>query len=73
MIKLTHPQSLVHERDAADFLKVSIHQMQRWRCYGGGPAYVRVGGPNGRAIRYRWTDLEAYVQANRVGSERSES
>lgn len=59
---------LLHERDAADLLKVSTYQLQRWRCYGGGPQFVRVGGKNGRAVRYRRSDIEAYIEGNVVTS-----
>jgi predicted DNA-binding transcriptional regulator AlpA len=66
----THYDSLelLHERDASNLLKVSIYQLQRWRCYGGGPQFVRVGGKNGRAVRYRRCDIDAYIQQNLVAS-----
>ena len=68
MTNQNYYNELLHERDAALFLKLSIHQMRRWRCNGGGPAYIRVGGKNGRAIRYRKPDIDAYIEANRHGS-----
>jgi len=57
---------LLPDREAADVLGVSVARMQRWRWEGQGPAYVRVGGPRGRAVRYRLCDLEAWIEDNRV-------
>lgn len=58
--------SLMHERDAADYLCVSIAWLQRARCYGAGPRFIKVGGPNGRAVRYRKSDLDTYLDQNTV-------
>ena len=63
-------ERLLHERDAADFLGVSIYRLQRWRCYGGGPNWVKIGGREGRAVRYRRSDLEAYIDANTMNGGR---
>ena len=35
--------------------------LEKWRCYGRGPAYVRVA----RRIRYRVPDLEAFATGRR--------
>lgn len=34
--------------------------LRRWRAEGTGPDYVKVGG----AVRYRWTDVEAWLTAH---------
>ena len=57
---------LVHERDAAKFLNVSVAWLQRQRWLGTGPIWIRVGGPQGRAVRYRYADLQAWIESNAV-------
>ena len=58
--------SLLRERDAADILSVKDSTLQKWRYLGCGPKYIRVGGANGRAVRYRENDLQAYIASNVV-------
>jgi len=58
--------ALLHERDAAIYLNMSVAWLQRARWNRTGPRYVRVGGPSGRAVRYKMSDLEAYVAQNTV-------
>lgn len=41
---------------------ISDRTMQRWRQEGTGPAFVVIGS---RLIRYRKSDLDAYMAANR--------
>lgn len=57
---------LLHERDAAVFLGMSIAWMQKSRYLGTGPKYVKVGGLNGRAVRYRYRDLVEYIEINLI-------
>lgn len=59
-------ESLLHTRDAAAILGVSEAWLERQRWKGEEPTYVRVGGQNGRAVRYRRSDLEAYIERNLV-------
>lgn len=54
-------ECLLGEREVAKLLSVSVALLQRWRCYGGGPCFVRVGA---RSIRYRYTDIETFVELN---------
>jgi len=52
---------LMSERDAADYLNVSMRTLQGWRLKGGGPVYVKVGT---KSIRYRRRDLAAWTEAH---------
>ena len=66
---MTYTESLprlLHTRDAAKILGVSTAWLERKRWEGQPPSYVRVGGPNGRAIRYREDDLLNYIEENTV-------
>jgi len=52
---------LISERDAADYLSVSMRTLQGWRLKGGGPPYVKVGT---KSIRYRRRDLATWTEAH---------
>jgi predicted DNA-binding transcriptional regulator AlpA len=64
-------ERLLPERDAAAILGVSVYWLQRQRWLGTGPSFVRVGGPNGRAVRYRASDLEQWIESNLVDPKRT--
>lgn len=53
---------LLTEKEAAALLGLQPSTLRRWRSVGqpGQPEFVRVAG---RAIRYRMSDLLAYVEA----------
>jgi len=57
---------LLHTRDAAKILGVSAAWLERKRWEGKPPRYVRVGGPDGRAVRYRENDLLNYIEQNTI-------
>jgi len=46
--------------EVAELLAVSVSALAQMRSQGDGPAYVLVG----RRVRYRRTDLDAYVEQN---------
>lgn len=54
----TKPE-LLTETEAGKRLGFSIRSLQKWRCYGGGPRFIRVSA---RAIRYRPADLEQWIK-----------
>jgi hypothetical protein len=55
-----NPGRLINEHEAAAFLGYTTRALQNWRVRGGGPAFVRVSD---RSIRYRYSDLSAWVEA----------
>lgn len=44
---------------AASYCGVSARSFDTWRCRGVGPVFVKVG----RCVRYRVSDLDAYIEA----------
>lgn len=54
------PEMLLSEREAAEFLRLAVPTMRNWRCAKRGPAYLKLGA---RAVRYRFSDLQAFVAA----------
>jgi excisionase family DNA binding protein len=51
-------------RQAAAYLNSSPSTLAKLRCTGGGPAFTRIG----RAVRYRRSDLDAWMAARLVTS-----
>ncbi|MEL7453201.1 MAG: helix-turn-helix domain-containing protein [Pseudomonadota bacterium] len=72
MTNLAQIEPLLHTRDAAAMLGVSQAWLERQRWKGEEPAFVRVGGLNGRAVRYRKSDLEAYIESHTIHPNRSD-
>ena len=50
---------LPREDWAAEFLDVKVPTLRRWRWSGDGPPFIKLGG----AVRYRRSDLEAFIEA----------
>ena len=59
---------LLTQREAASVLRLSERTLERLRCSGLGPIFVRCGG---RSIRYRQSDLGQWI-ASRVVRSTSE-
>lgn len=53
---------IITEVEAAPYVGMSRAWLRTARRQGRGPAYIR----DGRAIRYRIADLDAYLRAHRV-------
>jgi len=54
-------QVLLREAEAARRLGTSVRTLQKWRCNGKGPRFVRLS----RAVRYDPADLEAFIGVGR--------
>lgn len=61
---------LLHSVEAARVLGVSPAWLARERWKGTGPIFVKVGGPSGRAVRYRASDLAEWIDRNAVRSQK---
>ena len=55
---------LLTQVEAARLLRLSERTLERLRLQGGGPLYVKAG----RAVRYRESDLEEWIDARVVSS-----
>jgi len=49
----------LNTRQAAKLVGLAPNTLEIWRLRGCGPKYIKFG----RAVRYRLTDLESYIQA----------
>lgn len=54
---LPPPVVVFTTRQAAKYLGLSISTLNKWRCYGFGPKYLKLG----RAVRYRQEELDRYL------------
>ena len=55
---------LLTQSDAAKLLRLSERTLERLRLQGGGPPFVKAG----RSVRYRESDLDAWIAARVVSS-----
>jgi predicted DNA-binding transcriptional regulator AlpA len=62
------PTPLLDEITTADTLGCSVALLRKWRLYRQGPAYHKLG----RLVRYSSTDLDAFVQSQRIETKRTE-
>jgi predicted DNA-binding transcriptional regulator AlpA len=57
-------QPLLTQRQCAEALALSERTLERFRVSGIGPKFVRMG----KSVRYRLTDVEAWIERRTVGS-----
>lgn len=62
MKTVENPDPLLCEKEAAAYLGYAPKTLSGWRYKGGGPAFVRVSASS---VRYRVSDLEAWIAARR--------
>lgn len=55
---------LLDEREAAEYLRVAVGTLRRWRWAGKPPAFIKIGG----RVRYDVQDLDALITAGRRSS-----
>jgi hypothetical protein len=55
---------LFDPQEASDYLRIAKQTLARWRCYGLGPRFVRIGG----RIFYDASDLDAFIAARKFQS-----
>jgi excisionase family DNA binding protein len=70
------PRALATPTEVADYLRVPIRTLYRWRYAGEGPPGYRVG----RHLRFRWADVEEWLGrsgpaqgSHRVGRPRNDT
>ena len=56
------PPRVLRTPAAADHLSLAPETLEKWRCAGGGPRFVRLGR---RAVGYRITDLNLWLEQQR--------
>lgn len=51
---------LAKPAEVAEYLRTTVAHLANLRYLGKGPAWVQLG----RSVRYRWADVDAWVEAN---------
>lgn len=59
------PEPLASRGEVAAYLGVPATTLDQWASNGTGPAYIRVG----RYAKYRWSDVDAWIESQRVFPE----
>ncbi|MBJ6751354.1 helix-turn-helix domain-containing protein [Geomonas anaerohicana] len=57
-------QAALTTPEAAAYLKVKPATLEQWRWNGRGPRFAKIG----RSVRYRMSDLDAFLDARVFGS-----
>ena len=52
---------LLNEKEVEQLYGISKRWLQKRRCIGGGPVFIKIG----KSVRYRISDIESYLQAHR--------
>ena len=60
----TTPLTVMTVQQASEYLGLAVSTLNKWRCLGGGPVFIKMG----RAVRYRIEDLETFVQKSKASS-----
>ena len=55
---------LLDVKESAEYLNLSKSTLDKWRCYGEGPKFIKMG----RAIKYRMSDLDDYIASRQSSS-----
>ncbi|MEU1642042.1 helix-turn-helix transcriptional regulator [Micromonospora zamorensis] len=58
---MTERKPLADPRQVAAYLGVAEKTLRQWRYLKTGPKFTKVGG----RIRYRWSDVEKYLDGDR--------
>jgi excisionase family DNA binding protein len=61
--------AMLTQSECAEHLRLSERTLERLRTSGGGPKFVRMG----RSVRYRLSDVEAWIASRVVGSTSEET
>lgn len=57
----TQPEPLLESSIIADLLGTTPQNLAQMRYRGTGPRFIKLGV---RSVRYRWSDVEAWLEAN---------
>ena len=60
-MQIQNQHRLMTESDAAEYLRVKVATLRRWRWAGSGVPFVKIGG----CVRYDAQDLDTFIEAGR--------
>jgi len=50
--------------EAAAYLGLAVSTLNKWRCYGSGPKFLKLG----RSVRYRQSELDHFAETRMLDS-----
>ena len=56
----------MNEREAAEFIGVAPATLRKWRCFGKGPAYAKLGQARSSRVVYDRRELERWIEGATV-------
>jgi len=66
-VAITQLPTLLNELDVARITGLSVASVRRWRLFKQGPKYIKIGA----SVRYRATDVSAWLESRPTGGEHS--
>jgi predicted DNA-binding transcriptional regulator AlpA len=58
-------ENLLNEHDVARLTGMSVATVRRWRLFGRGPRYIKIGA----AVRYKPEDLSRWLETRPTGGD----
>lgn len=65
------PERLLTTTEAAEALRLSTKQLEHYRGTGEGPPYIKLAEAQSGSVRYRLSDLKAWLDGRRRTSTRA--
>ncbi|MBL8845193.1 MAG: helix-turn-helix domain-containing protein [Hyphomicrobium zavarzinii] len=62
---MSNTSPLLTTSEAAQYLRLSAPTLERLRCTGEGPPFIKLGSGKRARVAYRLADLEAFITQNR--------
>lgn len=62
----TDPNELLTAREVAAILKVTVYTLENWRGLRSGPKYLKLGEGIRAPVRYKRSDVDAYLTSSSV-------
>ncbi len=67
----TNPDRLLTDREVEARFALSVQWLERRRRLGGGPAWIKLGAGRTSPVRYRASDVAAWLDAHTNGKEKA--
>jgi len=64
---MQHQNAIMNVEQAAEYLGLATSTLNKWRCYGEGPVFLKLG----RSVRYRINDLDNFLEESEHASTSS--
>lgn len=59
-------EAMLTSKEVAERLGITLNTLQKWRNRGVGPKYYKYGGANSAMVRYKESDVAAFMDARSI-------